>query len=238
MITLPPAHEFAKLETKVFRTLKDAHLAMRDIEELPFFKMSDEKLRPDIRKVVKVILDLTPELVKFVQAQFDSKILHLSLGGSAVFRSNPADLDFNLIVSGSHFSYREYAFSQIGIRGAPQDILDQFSFIAFGADNLAGTAACEDSILNKGYLHQDIISRELIIYDMRNLLLYGHPVTVSPGVDLILKRVMTGIGFARRGLTGEVVRYTTPERKIRKAVSRIEEAEAIIKELIRRGASG
>lgn len=234
IITLPSVSGFAKLNRSLWREAAEVPLVMEEAENLPFFRYAHLQHQPQVREAIRHTASLTPSLLKLIEREFEGEVLHLSIGGSAIFRPHPADLDFNLILSGSHFSYREFLFSNEEALFGRNLPINRFSFITFGADDLLGLTEIDDSIHNQGYQHEDIMSRELLVYPLRNILLYGHPVEVSATTGQILSRVVTGIGFARRGLIGEVPRYPTPERKMTKAVSRLEEAETILRILIDR----
>jgi hypothetical protein len=159
-------------------------------------------------------------------------IEHIAIAGSYTHSSTPGDIDFDVVVNGSFFDYVTFneGIELLDMTGTVQKL----SFTVMGMDNILGTAFTTDDIRNKGFVHHDTITREMLVAPMRNVTVYGHPLDDIKHVDSrnVLVRIARQLYFAELTLEGKIPYYSEDPLRTRKATKRVREAYEIIDWLI------
>jgi hypothetical protein len=230
IVTLPPRHKIAKLNRKKWIGIDtNASFFNKSVKKIVFYCYSCEKDKESVRKNIAQIVNLRKTLVEYLSKKYQKKVLHLSIAGSAIFKSKANDIDFNVIIEGCKFEYFEifpekhfHFFKNLGS-------IKKISFIVFGEKDINATTKTDDSIMTPGYLHQDIITREMLVYPWRNMLIYGYDVKISASKKFIIDRIVAGLAFAERILQRDIPRYSNNDTRILKSLSRINEAIMLLK---------
>ncbi len=205
-----------------------------DLRETPYYKFGAAE--GDKPTILSNLWDLvvnrsaTVDIASFLYP--DKRLLHLSIAGSTVNKTDPGDLDMNAVVEGDFFDYSEFKKADY-----PDDPIwrvtnsEKVSFITIGSDFFDPDKSPEelDQIPTPGYIHQDLAAREMLVYKLRNVRIFGANITSEPTVGELTSRVLTGLEFADNTINGLVPRYVDPEVRARKASARIREANLILR---------
>lgn len=156
------------------------------------------------------------------------EVQHISIAGSYIHAEQPADIDFDVILTGSFFDYITFneGIELLDLTGSVQKI----SLTVMGIDNVLGDATTCDDIRNDGFVHHDTIAREMLIAPMRNVTVYGRPFDHRKTIDghNVLVRIARQLYFAQLTLEGKIPYYNEEPLRTRKAIKRIIEAHEII----------
>jgi len=189
-------------------------------------------------EMLKRILHLNKNLIvilDFLNDRYGAsgfECLHISTAGSYLYSDTPGDIDLDVIVNGSFFDYTKFnnGVDCLDITGSVKKV----SLTVMGIDNIIGKQKVVDNIENEGFIHQDIIIREIIIAPMRNVTIYGKPFDKQKNIDSknALVRVARQLYFASLTIQGKIPYYDTEPLKTKKALGRITEAHEIIEWLL------
>ncbi|HMO01390.1 MAG TPA: hypothetical protein PKD37_04515 [Oligoflexia bacterium] len=196
---------------------------------MPIFLEVSQQDKPKVLTNLKNLSNDLPSIINEIRHRYGRKLLHLSLAGSAIFKGDPRDLDFNIILEGSIFDYSELFKANHRELCTHSNNINKLSFITFGEEDISKKTNITDSINTTWYCHEDVIARELLVYRWRNLLLYGYDLECSVDTNMLQKRLLTGLSYARRLLLGQIGKYETFELQRSKALSRLDEAIILLK---------
>jgi len=139
-----------------------------------WFKYLSKERRENILERMKKISLLAPDIINLVKTKYPNLIIkHISIGGSYPFRIGRVnDIDFNVIVEGSHFSYHD-DFDITELNKKLPDAVKRISIMIFGENNLLGKNNSADVIETEDYIHTGLCLREGLVFSMRNVPIYG-----------------------------------------------------------------
>ena len=180
----------------------------------------------------KKILDKT--IIFFKMIAFLKKIIlrkqskliikHISVGGSYLFKDSNNDIDFNVIVKGSHFSYFDY-FEIDELNNLLDRPVKKISFMIFGENNFLYKDNTLDMIETKDYIHTSLCMREGLVFLMRNVTVFGN-YFINREIDRgnLLVRIRRQIFHADLMLNKKIDLHKDSNAILLKAISRIAEA--------------
>ena len=158
-------------------------------------------------------------------------IRHISLGGSYLFKSEKVnDIDFNIIVSGSHFSYTDTFKANEINRKLPVNV-KRISVMIFGEDDFLSKTNVHDIIEVPDYIHTSLCMREGLVFPMRNVTIYGHLFNPKE-LDRknLLVRIKGQLFHAELMLEDKVDLHKNDKARLLKSVGRIAEAFLFLSE--------
>ena len=195
-----------------------------------FLKILSEKQRTIIyNRFIKLIKNISVILGLFHQRHSNLKILHISVGGSYCYSEQiPQDIDFNIIVEGSFFSYYDI-FSNEVTNQFWEPAITKISFMIFGIDNLSGKTTVNDSLLSRSFLHTDMTIREGLIMPIRNITVYGRDIKNTITKDFnYFSRILRQLFQAKLFMESKIGLEYGDEKRRAKAFSRIKEAGILL----------
>lgn len=196
-----------------------------------FLQLLSKEQLDIIEKRVKNIQDNLHFVLSYIYNKFpDLEILQLSIGGSYGYNVGLAvgDIDFNVIVKGSFFSYYDVFDIKELIQKSDTKV-NKISFMIFGEDNLKGVTKIDDSIFSKAFLHTDMTIREGIVMYLRNIIIWGQDFCYTPlNMNNFKMRIKRQIFQASLLLKNEIGKEYGLDKRREKAFSRIKEAGILL----------
>lgn len=177
-----------------------------------------------INKNIQVVLNF----IDRTYGHLGLSVEHISIAGSYAHSAKPGDIDFNVVLSGSIFDYITFTDGMELLDAT--GMVNKMSLIVMGMDNIRGSQLISDDIPTDGFIHQDIIMREMLVAPMRNITVYGAPLNRRKNLDNrnVLARIARQLYHAELTLAGKIPRYEEEPLKTKKAAGRIREAYEII----------
>ncbi len=196
------------------------------LKDCAYFKCADLKERENTLSKLELILNLVEDVKILTKERYpDLEIRHISTGGSYLFKADGSnDIDFNIIVSGSHFSYTDiFEVDEIN-RKLPAGVR-KISLMIFGEDDFLRKTGVDDSIEVEDYIHTSLCLREGLVFQIRNVPIYGH-LCVPKNLDKknILIRIKRQLFHAELMLEDKVDLHRNMEARLLKSIGRISEA--------------
>ena len=133
----------------------------------------DDGQKEILSKFDSVLLIMDKVIFKFKQIYPDLMIKHISISGSYLFNKEVSnDIDFNIIVVGSFFSYKDI-FDIEEINKVISSPIKKISFMVFGQDDFLYDTGIDDSIETRDFIHTSLIMREGLVFGLRNVMVFG-----------------------------------------------------------------
>lgn len=197
------------------------------------FKYSNDIEKVEILSKFKSVLSITDEIMsKFHQNYPNLKVKHMSIGGSYLFKKEVSnDIDFDVIVEGSFFSYKDI-FDIDVINNSIYKPVRKISFMIFGEDDLILNTEINDSIETADFIHTNLTAREGLIFNLRNITILGFDIEKKiPDKKNILLRIKKQLYHAELILNSKIYKYRNEHEKISKATGRVMEGMLYISQL-------
>ena len=164
---------------KLGDTILDDKLVLNNLDNLLgkclWYKHSSVRERELIGSRFKNLHGINDLIIKVFKIYYPTlNIKHILIGGSYLFKGRLAnDIDFNIIVSGSFFDYKDiYDISMINKR--LESPVNKISFMVFGEDDFLYQTGINDVIETFDYVHSSLCMREGVIFNLRNITIYGY----------------------------------------------------------------
>jgi hypothetical protein len=196
------------------------------LKDCVWFQCASEAEKKGILDKLKVTSGLVEDIKIIIGTKYpDLHIKHISIGGSYLFKIDEAnDIDFNIIVAGSHFSYVDI-FEVDNVNKKLPVSVKKISLMIFGEDDFLFRTNIYDTIETEDYIHTSLCMREGLVFPMRNVLIYGH---LCQPKDLdrrnLLVRIKRQLFHAQLMIEGKVDLHRNADARLLKSVGRIAEA--------------
>jgi len=202
------------------------------LKDRVWFKYASKIEKKNILDRLKTTSSLIDEIKTMIEAKHSNlHIKHISIGGSYLFKiNNINDIDFNVIVSGSHFSYTDiYEVAEIN-KKLPVKV-KRISIMIFGEDDFLSKTNVHDIIEVPDYIHTSLCMREGLVFPMRNVTIYGHLFNPKE-LDRknLLVRIKGQLFHAELMLEDKVDLHKNDKARLLKSVGRIAEAFLFLSE--------
>jgi hypothetical protein len=202
-----------------------------EIKKNYFFNQLNETLQKRIIERLLQLQSQTSVLLEELENRYCNNVISISVAGSFTYKAKPCDLDLNVILNGRGiFDYYEKNNLNLGFN------IEKTSFMVFSKEDLLssqGELQTKDNIYSEDFIHEDLIAREMLIAPLRNITIYGHTIEQK---DVSKRDILVRLGrqlyFASKTLNGEIRKYENAEKRTNKAISRLVEAEMILKWLV------
>ena len=119
-----------------------------------WFQYASKNEKKHIVDKLRITSGLMEEIKKIIEIKYpNSNIMHISIGGSYLFEKNEInDIDFNIVVSGNHFSYTDI-FEVEEINKKLPISVKKISLMIFGEDDFLSKTDVDDNIETTDYIH-------------------------------------------------------------------------------------
>jgi len=202
---------------------KNLQAVMRDCV---WFIYASESDRGNILNKLGIICELADNIKSKINCYYSNlNIKHISVGGSYLFKEYASDIDFNIIVEGSYFSYRDI-FEIDDINKKLPARIKKISLMIFGEEDFLRDTNVSDVIETKDYIHTSLCMREGLVFSMRNVLIYGfkHVKPSTLDKENLLIRLKRQLYHASLMVDGKVDLHRDTKSRLLKSISRISEA--------------
>lgn len=181
----------------------------------------------NILRKLSTICELVDKIKSKINCHYSNlNIKHISIGGSYLFKEHASsDIDFNIIVGGSYFSYMDI-FEIDEINKKLPTTVKKISFMIFGEEDFLRDTGVSDAIETKDYIHTSLCMREGLVFPMRNVLIYGLKHIKPPILDKenLLMRIKRQLYHACLMVDGKIDLHRDTKSRLLKSISRISEA--------------
>jgi hypothetical protein len=214
--------------------LGDAESVRASLSGNLWFRSSDDaRRRSMIDKVVRLepVVDELCATVRFVEPYLE--VEHISIGGSYLYCDGDVavnDIDFNVIVGGSHFDYYD-VYDIDFLRDSLANPIRKISFTVFGASNVFQGTPINDLVVRDSYVHTDVTIREGLVFGWRNATLLGPAFSArAPYLPNLLVRIDRQLYQARLLEEGRIAPDRGEKVRQAKATNRVAEAALLLAE--------
>ena len=190
-----------------------------------WFQCASATKQADMLQKLNLLSCLAEDIKKVVIDKYgELDIRHISIGGSYLYKEKANDIDFNVIVTGRHFSYTD-VFDIDAINRKLPTAVKKISLMIFGEDDFLSRTDTLDMIEVEDYIHTSLRMREGLVFPIRNVLIFGH---MWKHRDLDIKnikiRIKRQLFHAQLMLDGKVDLHRDTNARLSKSVGRITEA--------------
>jgi len=196
------------------------------LKDRVWFLSANNIERENIMKRYMSIISIMDDIKILIKNKFPNlEIRHISIGGSYLFKTERSnDIDFNVIVSGSHFSYTEiYEVEEINRKISAH--IKKISFMIFGEEDFLKKTKVFDTIEVEDYIHTSLCMREGLVFSIRNIPVYGY---LCNNIEIdkhnLLIRIKRQLFHARLMLEDKVDLHRNTDARLAKSIGRISEA--------------
>jgi hypothetical protein len=221
-----PIVSLSKSDTFEYHT----HDLRRLFETNIWFKLANTTEQNLIISKLKNIIALVDDIVVIITKHYPNKhIKHISLGGSYLFKTSDVnDIDFNVIVAGSHFSYLDiYDINAINEKLLVK--VKKISLMIFGEDDFFHATEVKDTIEVEDYIHTSLCMREGLVFPLRNVPLFGYLCEPrSLDTKNLIVRIKRQLYHAKLMLENKVDLHRSIMSRLQKSIGRISEAMLLL----------